>query len=141
MSLSEGLTCNKDPEYYCGRCGVLIRLKSVGRPSLLQSTVYRSPALTSFCIEGVFSVLICQAATEDVKEVLAQLSKLRYELQTDKPMEPITTGEDVGEWDMVFDRYRQKLKGEDTTWFSVSWLFAECFMYRKIVEILQGRLG
>lgn len=85
-------------------------------------------------------MIIFQAGTEDAKGVLAQLSQLRYELQTDKPMEPIRTGGDVGEWDTVFNRYRQKFKGENPTWFAVSWLFAECFMYRKIVEILRGRL-
>lgn len=80
-----------------------------------------------------------QAGTEDVKAVLAQLSKLRYELQTDKPMEPILSGDDLQAWGSVFERYRQKFKGENPKWFAVSWLFAECFMYRKIMEILRGR--
>lgn len=74
-----------------------------------------------------------------MKAVLAQLSKLRYELETDKPMEPIMTGADLREWDIVFNRYRQKFNGENPKWFAVSWLFAECFMYRKIVEIIRGR--
>ena len=80
-----------------------------------------------------------QAGTEDVQAVLAQLSKLRYELQTDKAMEPIESGADTKEWSIVFERYREKFKGENTKWFSVSWLFAECYMYRKIVEILRSR--
>ena len=80
-----------------------------------------------------------QAGTEDVQGVLAQLSKLRYELQTDKPMEPIENGPDRKVWLMVFERYREKFKGENPKWFSVSWLFAECYMYRKIVEILRSR--
>jgi hypothetical protein len=71
--------------------------------------------------------------------VLAQLSKLRYELQTDKSMDPIKTGADVALWNMVFSRYRQKFEGDNPMWFHVSWLFAECFMYRKIVEIIRGR--
>lgn len=71
--------------------------------------------------------------------MLAQLSKLRYELLTDKTMECVRTGEDLKEWDMVFASYREKFKGEDPNWFAVSWLFAECFMYRKIVEILKTR--
>lgn len=74
-----------------------------------------------------------------MKAVLAQFSKLRYELQTDKPMEPIESGEDLKAWSLVFDRYRSKFGGENPKWFSVSWLFAECYMYRKIVEILRNR--
>lgn len=80
-----------------------------------------------------------QAGTEDVKQVLGQLSKFRYELQTDKTMEPIRSGRDLEEWDSVFARYREKFKGENPNWFAVSWLFAECFMYRKVVEILGDR--
>lgn len=74
-----------------------------------------------------------------MKKVLAQLSKLRYELQTDKPMESIGSGGDLKAWQIVFSRYREKFEGENPKWFAVSWLFAECFMYRKIVEILRAR--
>ena len=80
-----------------------------------------------------------QAGTEDIKQVLAQLSQLRYELLTDKTMECLKTGEDLKEWDMVFASYKEKFKGEGPKWFAVSWLFAECFMYRKIVAILKSR--
>ncbi len=80
-----------------------------------------------------------QAGTEDVKKVISQLSKLRYQLLTDKPMEPIAHGDDTQEWDLVFDRYRKKFNEENPKWFSASWLFAECYMYRKIVEIIRTR--
>ena len=80
-----------------------------------------------------------QDGTEDVKAVIAQLSELRYQLQTDKPMEPIVHGDDVKEWSSVFDVYHEKFNGENPKWFSVSWLFAECFMYRKIMEIVRER--
>ena len=80
-----------------------------------------------------------QAGTEDVKAVLSNLSELRYKLQTNKPMDPIEVGEDVNEWTTVFARYRDNLKGNEPQWFTVSWLFAECYMYRKIAEIFQKR--
>ena len=80
-----------------------------------------------------------QASTEDVKTVISQLSELRYQLLTDKPMEPVIVGDDLKEWDSVFDTYRKKFKGENPKWFSVSWLFAECFMYRKIAQIFRNR--
>ena len=91
------------------------------------------------CAYLLLKIHCLQAGTVDVQGVLAQLSKLRYELQTDKPMEPIEEGADAKEWGVVFGRYQDKFKGENPKWFSVSWLFAECYMYRKIVAILRSR--
>jgi len=71
--------------------------------------------------------------------VIAQLSELRYQLQTDKSMVTIQVGSDVKEWGVVFETYRKVLGGEEPSWFNVSWLFAECYMYRKIAEILMTR--
>ena len=74
-----------------------------------------------------------------MKAVLAKLSQLRYELQTNKAMAPIQHGADIKDWGDVFKTYRDNLKGEEPQWFSVSWLFAECYMYRRIAEIFQTR--
>eukprot|EP00731_Ephydatia_muelleri_P036237 Em0221g2a len=78
--------------------------------------------------------------TDDVKRVLSQLSELRYQLQTNKPMSSIESGEDVKEWKAAFDSIRKckRLQGSQPSWYSVSWLFAECFMYRKIADILKS---
>ena len=86
----------------------------------------------------MYDIFTHQAGTQDVQAVLAQLSKLRYELETDKQMEPIKSGADLKAWDMVFERYQKKF-GENPKWFAVSWLFAECYMYRRVVEILRDR--
>ena len=59
-------------------------------------------------------------------------------MQTDKAMEPITHGHDIEQWNHVFSVYRKEL-GAEPTWFSVSWLFSECFMYRKIADIILNR--
>lgn len=75
---------------------------------------------------------------EELKTTIGKISELRYQMQTDKPMEPISLGPDVVLWNTVFDVYRREL-GSEPTWFSVSWLFAECFMYRKIADILNKR--
>ena len=74
-----------------------------------------------------------------MKAVISQLSELRYQLQTDKPMDPIKHGSDVKEWASVFNDYCREFNGENPRWFAVSWLFAECFMYRKIMEISRER--
>ena len=57
-------------------------------------------------------------------------------MQTNKEMLPIGTGPDVMEWTSVFEAYRKKL-GHEPHWFEVSWLFFECYMYRKVIEIIQ----
>ncbi len=82
---------------------------------------------------------IIQAGTEDVKAVLSHLSQLRYELQTNKEMTGIEEGCDVEQWKGVFSRYKETLQGEEPLWYTVSWLFAECYMYRKIAESFQKR--
>lgn len=74
-----------------------------------------------------------------MKKVISQLSELRYQLQTNKPMVAIQVGDDVKEWEAVFETYQQILGGEEPSWFNVSWLFAECYMYRKIMETLKTR--
>ena len=76
---------------------------------------------------------------EELKSVIGRLSELRYQMQTDKPMEPITSGLDVEVWNAVFTVYQQELQGTEPTWFTVSWLFAECYMYRKISDFFQSR--
>jgi hypothetical protein len=80
-----------------------------------------------------------QAGVEELKSIIGQVSELHYQMQTDKPMQPITCGPDVQQWNEVFEVYRKELGGAEPTWFSVSWLFAECFMYRKIADIIQSR--
>ena len=80
-----------------------------------------------------------QAGVEELKAIIGKVSELRYQMQTDKPMEPISCGPDVTQWNSVFAVYRKELGGAEPTWFSVSWLFAECFMYRKIADVIQSR--
>ena len=59
-------------------------------------------------------------------------------MQTNKPMVPISSGNDVHYWTEVFEVYQQKL-GEEPKWFAVSWLFFECYMYRKVMEIIRSK--
>ena len=70
--------------------------------------------------------------------MLSQLSELRYQLETNKAIVPIKHGEDAKEWATAYETYQQHL-GSDPLWYRVSWLFAECYMYRRIAEIFQTR--
>ncbi len=68
-----------------------------------------------------------------MKAVLSELSRLRYQLQTNKTLECVEEGSDTEQWRRVFASY------QENNWFTVSWLFAECHMYRKIAEAFQQR--
>ena len=57
-------------------------------------------------------------------------------MQTDKEIEPILNGEDLREWETVFAVYRNK-RGGNPRWLQVSWLFFECYAYRKVTELIQ----
>ncbi|KAG1706997.1 Protein-glutamate O-methyltransferase [Nymphon striatum] len=75
-----------------------------------------------------------EGATDEVKTVIGRLSKLRNELQTDKPYLFITDQyADVEIWNDCL----KSLNENERSWFKSSWLFAECYMYRRIFEGFQ----
>ncbi|OCK79675.1 DUF89-domain-containing protein [Lepidopterella palustris CBS 459.81] len=62
------------------------------------------------------------------KQIIAELTKLKYELQHDRPMTLIP---DDGYADIK--EYNQELEAlGNPKWFGVPWLFAECYLYRRI---------
>nr|XP_061785703.1 damage-control phosphatase ARMT1-like [Nerophis lumbriciformis] len=72
------------------------------------------------------------------KQTISLLSKLRNELQTDKPILALNDGlADADSWNQYLLR-QQGFQGdqEAVSWFKSPWLFVECYMYRKIQEAL-----
>ncbi|XP_026175001.1 damage-control phosphatase ARMT1 [Mastacembelus armatus] len=72
------------------------------------------------------------------KQTISLLSKLRNELQTDKPVLPLMDGlQDTESWNEYLQRH-ERLQGEQesVSWFKSPWLYVECYMYRKIQEAL-----
>ncbi len=72
--------------------------------------------------------------------ILSELSRLRYELQCNKPLQPIVhrLPSCMGDADTL-ERERQAWNAyiatfEQPTWFDAPWLFTECYMYRRIAE-------
>jgi hypothetical protein len=60
------------------------------------------------------------------KWIVAELAKLKYELQHDRELTPIP---DDGERDV--EAYNQELAARGPSkWHSVPWLYAECYLYR-----------
>lgn len=75
---------------------------------------------------------------EAEKRAISFLSKLRNELQTDKPIIELTDGlRDVNSWNQYLQK-QQTLHGDQdsVSWFKSPWLYVECYMYRRIQEAL-----
>ncbi|KAI9805186.1 MAG: hypothetical protein M1825_001022 [Sarcosagium campestre] len=65
---------------------------------------------------------------DEGKRIVEDLTKLKYELQHDRPLTPIIDdgSPDVG-------AYNEELSQLDSpTWFNVPWLYAECYLYRRV---------
>ncbi|KAG0203409.1 hypothetical protein BGX33_009132 [Mortierella sp. NVP41] len=67
---------------------------------------------------------------QEAKKIIERIGGLRYELQRDKPFRPFTDKRvDVEEWNQALaDHYGA------SSWFKASWLFSECYLYRRIKE-------
>ena len=76
-----------------------------------------------------------QEANEGLYKVVEELSKLRYEMQTDKPITEITDNYDNAQ---IWNSYLQKHKKleERPSWYSSAWLWVECYMYRRVQQSL-----
>ncbi|XP_036727688.1 damage-control phosphatase ARMT1 isoform X3 [Balaenoptera musculus] len=76
---------------------------------------------------------------EAEKKAISLLSKLRNELQTDKPIVPLVEKfVDTDLWNQYLE-YQQSLLNESNgkpRWFLSPWLFVECYMYRRIHEAI-----
>ncbi|XP_019750583.1 damage-control phosphatase ARMT1 [Hippocampus comes] len=72
------------------------------------------------------------------KQTISLLSKLRNELQTDKPILALTDGlEDADSWNRYLQRQQGQCGGQEVvSWFKSPWLYVECYMYRRIREAL-----
>ncbi|KAJ1521490.1 hypothetical protein ONE63_003155 [Megalurothrips usitatus] len=80
-------------------------------------------------------------AQEEVKQVIGYLSRLKNEMQTNKPLTPLSEDYvDVELWNNFLKKAEQE-KGRPLLWFADEWLHIECYLYRRIKEgFLQTRL-
>ncbi|XP_018982095.1 damage-control phosphatase ARMT1 isoform X1 [Cyprinus carpio] len=72
------------------------------------------------------------------KRAISFLSRLRNELQTDKPVLALTdNAEDTEAWNEYMRRQQDLMEdGRPVSWFKSPWLYVECYMYRRIQEAL-----
>jgi len=76
---------------------------------------------------------------DDLKAVIEDMSKLRYELLTNKPLLPITDDStDAKVWNEFLSFLKEESDdGQNATWFGARWLAVECFVYRRLLESLR----
>lgn len=79
-----------------------------------------------------------QVGVDAEKGAISFLSKLRNELQTDKPILPLSdSADDTEEWNRYMQRQQDLMEdGQPVSWFKSPWLYVECYMYRRIQEAL-----
>ncbi|KAF2900418.1 hypothetical protein ILUMI_05766 [Ignelater luminosus] len=71
-------------------------------------------------------------AKEELKTVIGEMSKLKYEIQTNKTMRNIETDAPDAQF------YNEYLaKQTNITYFSAIWLHTECYMYRRLRETFE----
>ncbi|XP_055531952.1 damage-control phosphatase ARMT1-like [Wyeomyia smithii] len=74
-----------------------------------------------------------EMAREELKHAIGEISKLKYELQTDKELKPITSS--LGD-EELWNTFLETL-GEENTYYSSCWIYAETYMYRRLNNIFE----
>ncbi|KAA6412043.1 MAG: duf89 domain-containing [Lasallia pustulata] len=91
----------------------------------------RWPVILTGAIDDVHrAVVACDDDDKrnEGKSIVEELAKLKYELQHDRQLTPLI---DDKERDVA--GYNKELEALDKpTWFNVPWLYAECYLYRRI---------
>ncbi|XP_017045208.1 damage-control phosphatase ARMT1 [Drosophila ficusphila] len=78
-----------------------------------------------------------QAAREELKIIIGLISRLKYELQTDKPFQNFTGEEPDQE---LWNNFINSLPPGERTFFKASSLHAECYLHRKLHSFLENSI-
>ena len=85
------------------------------------------------------TVFYLKGLVDDLKGIVSRLSEMKYSMQTNKPLKPLSdNADDVLAWNNYFQE-QQECTGEPPSWYSSTWLYVECFFYRKIHEAITLR--
>lgn len=82
-----------------------------------------------------------QKSLAEIKDIIGCVSKLKNEMVTNKPITPLPVIADDLTNDAI--KWNDRLKeleierGEIQTWYNTIWLFCECYMYRRIGQVLE----
>ncbi|KAL2259193.1 hypothetical protein VTK26DRAFT_7226 [Humicola hyalothermophila] len=93
----------------------------------------RWPIIITQAIDDVYrTVASCgdseKEKSDEGKKILAELGKLKYEVQHDRALTPI---QDDGQPDVAWYNKELEQLGE-LTWLKAPWLFTECYLFRRM---------
>ncbi|CAG8651490.1 17155_t:CDS:2, partial [Cetraspora pellucida] len=101
------------------------------------TTVERWPVIATKIVDDVYKSRHSLNLSEvdklkEGKEIIDSIGGLKYQMQRKKPLIPIEDDgkSDIGTWTHVFNTYFK-----DENWYSATWLFVECYLYRRIHSI------
>ncbi|KAG8194117.1 hypothetical protein JTE90_003056 [Oedothorax gibbosus] len=78
-----------------------------------------------------------EVAVEDSKAIVGRLSALQNEMVTNKLIKPLVSdGPDVDQWNDYLNK-QEEIYGFQPAWFESSWLYAECYFYRRIKQAFE----
>lgn len=112
------------------------------RSFAFQTVKFRLPAILAQTIDVLLkkkdSILrpFGEEAEEEFKTVITEISKLKAEIQTNKPMRKLVgDAPDISLYNKALAH--QAVKISFPTYFNGNWLFVECYMYRRIMEAIE----
>ncbi|KAI8381611.1 uncharacterized protein BYT42DRAFT_494296 [Radiomyces spectabilis] len=99
------------------------------------STIRRWPIILDSVISDVEQTLVeetNEASQEEGRVILKAVRILKEEIAADKPLRLLNDSEDdVDTWNGHIQKYFP-----DVTWFTGTWLFNECYLYRRLRECI-----
>ncbi|KRF79767.1 damage-control phosphatase ARMT1 isoform X2 [Drosophila virilis] len=76
-------------------------------------------------------------AREELKIIIGLISRLKYELQTDKPFQKFTGDEiDRESWNSFISH----LPNDGRTFYQACWMHTQCYMYRKLYSFVENSI-
>ncbi|KAJ3297470.1 hypothetical protein HDU79_003552 [Rhizoclosmatium sp. JEL0117] len=93
------------------------------RPTVLN----RWPVIVTDVINAI---LKSDRSQDEGSKIIAELSKLKYEMAREKPLARLQSAS----WNKAIETYFP-----DTSFFTTSWLFAECYLYARIDEAINSQ--
>ncbi|KAG1177182.1 hypothetical protein G6F36_010855 [Rhizopus arrhizus] len=101
------------------------------------TTVRRWPIILNSAIKDIQETISREnneARKEEGKNIIKAVEEIKQELLDDKPLRPIKDNrKDCEAWNTILKEHF-----EGCTWFTGTWLFNECYIYRRLEEIFQN---
>jgi len=75
-------------------------------------------------------------AAEEATSIEEKIANLKQELLDNQPLKEVTANlHDTPLWNEMLSKERQSRKSQEVNWLNVKWLYAECYLYRRMREI------